>query len=534
MSDTKIKEATITAANTYDQTPYESYPYAQTRPENLKAIAHIFGLETPALETARFLELGCASGGNMITHAAHYPKAKFVGVDLSEVQVEMGNKQIKALGLKNIELKAMSITDINKAFGEFDYIICHGVLSWVPENVREAIFRVSDENLSKNGIAYISYNTLPGWNMVRTIRDMMMFHSRNFKEINEQVQQSRLLLDFVKDSLEGTNNPYGEVMSAEAKLLSTQPDHYLRHDHMEDINHQYYFHEFMKDAAKHGLQYLGDAALASMYAGNLPKQISEKLAEVTDIVRSEQYMDFVTNRRFRSTILCHKNVQLKRNITGNSLDDLYFSAKITPEKAITDVTLDNNDNLEFYYAGNKDNKLNSNSPILKALLYIFHEAVNFSMTSKELTAKIKEMLPKNKLSDEQIMVEIMSNITRLVFCGYIIISTAKPTFINKPSDMPKISDLARMQLELKQNWVTNEVHDRVNLSPLDVYTMKYLDGKHNKEQVLDKLIEHVKTGELSVNKDNKPVTEPKEVRDLVQPYLDHALAAYATNALLVG
>ena len=532
MSD--LKTAQITSAHTYDETPYESYPYAQTRPENLKAIAHIFGLETPALETARFLELGCASGGNMITHATHYPKAKFVGIDLSQVQVDMGNKQIKALGLKNMELKAMSITDINKSLGEFDYIICHGVLSWVPENVRDAIFRVSQENLSKNGIAYISYNTLPGWNMVRTIRDMMMFHSHNFKDIKEQVQQSRLLLDFVKDSLDGTNSPYGEIMSAEAKLLSSQPDHYLRHDHMEDINFQFYFHEFMKDAAKHGLQYLGDAALASMYVGNLPKQISEKLAEVTDIVRSEQYMDFVTNRRFRSTILCHKNVQLSRNITGNSLDGLYFSMKIVPEKALKDVTLDSNDDLMFYYMGNKDNKLNSTSPILKALLYIFHEAVNVAMTPKELTTKIKQMLPKLTASDEQIMVEIMSNITRLVFCGYITISTEKPTFLNKPSDMPKISDLARTQIAAKQNWVTNEVHDRINLSPLDFYTMKYLDGKHTQEQVLDKLIEHVKVGELSMNRDNKPVTEPKEVKELMKPYVEQAISAYAANALLVG
>ncbi len=531
MSD--LKTAQITSSTTYDETPYESYPYAQTRPESLKAIAHIFGLETPALETARFLELGCASGGNMITHAMHYPKAKFVGIDLSQVQVEMGNKQIQALGLKNMELKAMSITDITKSLGEFDYIICHGVLSWVPEVVRDAIFRVSQENLSKNGIAYISYNTLPGWNMVRTIRDMMMFHSRNFKEINEQVQQSRLLLDFVKDSLEGSNSPYGEVMSAEAKLLSTQPDHYLRHDHMEDINFQFYFHEFMKDAAKRDLQYLGDASLASMYAGNLPKQISDKLAEVTDIVRSEQYMDFVTNRRFRSTILCHKNVQLKRNITGNSLDGLYFSMKIVPEKALKDVKLDNNDSLEFYYMGNKDNKLNSNAPALKALLYIFNEAVNFAMSPKELVAKIKEKLPNNKLSDEQIMIEIMSNITRLVFCGYITIATEKPTFLNKASDMPKISDLARIQLESKQGWVTNEVHDRINLSPLDLFMMRYLDGKHNKDQVIDKLVGHVESKELNVSKDDKPVTDAKAVKELIKPYVDQALAAYTTNALLV-
>lgn len=535
MSDTKTKiDTQITKTNTYDQTPYESYPYSHTRPENLKAIAHIFGLETPSLETARILELGCASGGNMINHAIHYPKAKFVGVDLSDVQIDIGNKQIQALGLKNIELKAISITDINKSFGEFDYIICHGVFSWVPDNVCEAILRISNENLSKNGISYISYNTLPGWNMVRTVRDMMMFHAHGFSDINEKVQQSRMLLDFVKDSLAGSNSPYGEIMNSEAQLLASQPDNYLRHDHMEDINHQYYFHEFMKKASENGLQYLGDAALATMYAGNLPKQISDKLAEVTEIVRAEQYMDFVTNRRFRSTILCKNDVKLTRNITGNSIADLYFSMRISPEKPLSDVTLDNNDILEFYYAGVKENKLNANSPILKALLYIFHESTNFALSAKDLTAKIKEMLPKNKYNDEQIMVEIISNITRLVFCGYVTLSSNKPTFVNKLSETPKLSSLARVQLEAKQDWVTNEVHDKIILAALDIYIMRYLDGKHNKLQIIDKLVKHVFAGELQINKDNKMVTESSEAEVIIKAYLDKALAAYTMNALLVG
>lgn len=535
MSDTKIKENTqITAANVYDETPYESYPYGQTKPENLKAVAHVFGLETPALETARFLELGCASGGNIIPHAIHYPKAKFVGVDLSKAQIDAGKKQIKELGLKNIELKVMSITDINKDFGEFDYIMCHGVLSWVPEDVRDAIFRVANENLSKNGISYISYNTLPGWNMVKTIRDMMMFHSRNFKDISEQVQQSRLLLNFVKDSLEGSNNPYGQILEAEVKLLSTQPDHYLRHDHMEETNHQYYFHEFMKDATKHGLQYVGDTALASMYNGNLPKQVAEKLQEVTDIIRSEQYMDFVTNRRFRSTILCKNNVKLNRNITGNSLDDLYFNMKVVPEKPLDTITLDNDESLEFYYNNSKDHKLNTTSPILKAMLYVCNAQVNYALNAKELVAKIQELLPKNKYTDDQIMGEIVSNITRLVFSGFMAISSEPSRFMQTPSDKPKISDLARVQIDAKQNWVTNEVHDKMVLNPLDFYTLKYLDGKHDKDQVLEKLAGHVTSGDLTINQNDKPVTDPKAVKDLLKPYLEQSLVAYGQNALLVG
>ena len=158
-----------TNLNTYDEVPYQSYPYAESQPENLRTIGLLFGMNAPEIKTARILELGCAEGGNLIPHAVRYPKATFVGVDLSKVQIDAGNVYIKSLGLKNIELKNCSILDIDEKYGKFDYIICHGVISVVSDFVGETILEIASKNLSDNGIAYISYNTLPGWNMIRTI-----------------------------------------------------------------------------------------------------------------------------------------------------------------------------------------------------------------------------------------------------------------------------------------------------------------------------------------------------------------------------
>ena len=174
-------------ANTYDEIPYGSHPYPDSRPDHLRTLGRLFGMNPPEVKTARVLELGCAEGGNIIPHATKYPKAKFVGVDLSKVQIDAGNGHIKELRLKNIELKCMSIVDVDKDFGEFDYIISHGLISWVPDFVRDKIFEISSRNLSPQGIAYISYNTLPGWNMVRSIRDMMLFHTKSFTDPGEKV-----------------------------------------------------------------------------------------------------------------------------------------------------------------------------------------------------------------------------------------------------------------------------------------------------------------------------------------------------------
>ena len=139
----------------YDEMPYTSYPFADTHPSRLAAIAQIFGLNPPALENARILELGCASGGNLTPLALYYPNMQLVGVDYSSVQVNEGIEAIKKLGLKNVELKHMSIADITPELGLFDYIICHGVYSWIPKEVQDAILRVCNENLVKNGVAYV-------------------------------------------------------------------------------------------------------------------------------------------------------------------------------------------------------------------------------------------------------------------------------------------------------------------------------------------------------------------------------------------
>ena len=82
------------------------------------------------------LELGCASGGNLIPMALTFPDSRFVGIDLSREQIADGQKTVEALGLTNIELRHLSILDVDDSFGPFDYIVCHGVYSWVPETSR--------------------------------------------------------------------------------------------------------------------------------------------------------------------------------------------------------------------------------------------------------------------------------------------------------------------------------------------------------------------------------------------------------------
>ena len=83
--------------------------------------------------------------------AARHPGARVVGIDLSPVQIAEGQARLAEMGLTNAELKQMDLSQIDMSDGEFDYIICHGVYSWVPPTVQDAILRIASENLTENG-----------------------------------------------------------------------------------------------------------------------------------------------------------------------------------------------------------------------------------------------------------------------------------------------------------------------------------------------------------------------------------------------
>jgi len=168
-------EATLVNRD-YNLLPYPSMPFAYTQPSRLAALSALFGIEAPSATEASVLELGCASGGNIIPLAARFPNAHFVGMNLSERHISQGRQRIADLGIENIELRQGDLATAKFQGQKFDYVICHGVFSWVPKRVQDAIFRTCNEVLTENGMATISYNVLPGWHLRNIVRDICIYH----------------------------------------------------------------------------------------------------------------------------------------------------------------------------------------------------------------------------------------------------------------------------------------------------------------------------------------------------------------------
>ncbi|MBI3866078.1 MAG: class I SAM-dependent methyltransferase, partial [Planctomycetia bacterium] len=147
----------ISPVTPYDEIPYISHPYPHSHPERLAAIARLLGLKPTPVDKCRVLELGCAAGNNLIPAAEALPGSTFLGVDLSERQIAVGCTTVDELELDNIELRHGNIMDVSADDGQFDYIIVHGIFSWVPHDVQDRILSVCKQNLTPNVVAYVSY-----------------------------------------------------------------------------------------------------------------------------------------------------------------------------------------------------------------------------------------------------------------------------------------------------------------------------------------------------------------------------------------
>ena len=294
----------------YSELGYKSMPFPYTTPATLEAYAALVGISAPNPKNARVLELGATYGGNIISQALFNPDATFVGIELSQEQVEKGNEVIANAGLTNVSLIQSDIASIGSEIGTFDYIIAHGVYSWVDDDVKEALLRLIDEHLAEDGIAYVSYNTYPGWHTMDEVRQLMMFSNRDKAQFNhkEKVLHGKTIGSIVGSQI----LKYDNLKERNSKFLGAlrsvmqKDEYYVGHDHLEPNNDPIYFYQFNDHLGAHNLAYLCDADLTLSMVRSFDADIADTLDKLApnDHVAQEQYLDFMLDTTFRKSIIC--------------------------------------------------------------------------------------------------------------------------------------------------------------------------------------------------------------------------------------
>ena len=287
----------------YDEVPYPGRPFTQTHPDRLASLGRLHGLESPDPASCRLLELGCGDGGNLLPMACALPAAQFVGIDISGHAIARAQERARAAGVENVTFEEASLADFAPPAGSFDYVIAHGVYSWVPAPIREALMALCAHALSEFGVAYVSYNTLPGGHLRDVVRNILKAHVPESDPPAQQLAAARELLDVLRSAW-----AYDEQLSTLVSLASRMredTDALLFHDTLAPVNQRLHFDEFADHAGRHELQFLAEANFWEMQVGWLPQALREGVLATGDRLQRERLLDQLRMRTFRQTLLCH-------------------------------------------------------------------------------------------------------------------------------------------------------------------------------------------------------------------------------------
>lgn len=518
-----------TSEQSYDEIPYMSTSYWPTHPPHISTVATLLGLTPPDFKTAKVLEVGCAGGGNLLPLALVYPDAHFLGIDFSQAQIEEANQQKAALKLGNIEFRKQDILEFdtkgNK--GKFDYIIAHGVFSWVPDAVREKLLEVCGATLSPHGLAIISYNVLPGWNAVRSLREIMLYHTRNCGSLAEKVRHSRALLDTMLARIPQNKAEYRAVVEAVDKLFKGNTDSYIAHDFLEMTNKQFYFHEFAEMIGAHGLDYVADANIHQAFSGDaLIDQLTTISNDALDAVEREQYADFISNRGFRTAIIGRKGQQPNKNLKKEKILDYFVSPGVQLTASGSDPSQ------PICFTNQSGDGLNVHDIGISTMILELMDGGPVPIAAQEFITRVQEKLG---LKDSKPVQDgFVEHGLMLALNQFMGIHSDQPHHVSKVSKKPVAFPLARLQAA-RENWAvaTNVMGQTIPIQGADKLVLQCLDGSNTVEDIAHILVEDIRKN-AEAGAMGKPAQSGGQMRANITNIVKEALPRLAKQGLLVG
>ena len=561
----------------YDEVPYDGLTHSETHPSLLATVGSLMGMQPAPVEKCRVLEIGCALGYNLIAMALGLPDSEFVGIDFAPVQIETGLKAVAELGASNVSLHALDVMALDDSLGHFDYIIAHGFFSWVAQPARDQLLAIYRRLLTPNGIGYISYNAYPGGHFMNALRDGMLFHTGRIENPLERAVEARRWIDLLAETGDAQVVPYSGFYKAYHQLLHDYQKHLgdesgrsnagLLHDELEEVNRPFYLREFVDQCEAVGLQYLGDTEFASMLAANIPESVAGVIqASARSRVEAEQYMDFVRNRMFRRSLVCHAQVALPGKPSMQTVAALFLSANVRAET----VSRPNGAPPAYKYISLDGSSLSTDHPLtIVAFDYlneIWPQRIAFPALLKEATRRVSRTVSPTVSPTEKQGASVgrtvsptagrttsptvsptagrttsppytaeaqglAANVLKAYSISPHLIELHRhaPALTAIPSERPVASRWARWQVRQNSRSICNLFHKRVLLDEPDCYLLVRLDGTRTVDELCQELMGgplqkghwHIKEEKTSPTAGSQPeIPLEKRVAQIVRDRLE--------------
>ena len=484
----------------YDELPYDSLPLPETQPDFLAAMARLHGFDAPDPRRARILELGCAQGGNLIPLAWRWPESACVGVELSRVQAEAGSAFIAQLGVGNVRIVHGDLTALPDDIGQFDYIIAHGVFSWVLPEVQQALLEVCRRHLSARGVAYISFNVAAGWARLQPLRTALRERTSASLPAPRRYKQAMQVLHELEAEW---SDP---LVRREIDYLKTASPSYLFHEYLADFNMPLAFAEFAAQLDAHGLRYLGEAGPRSAIVeledawGLVPEGMAGRWLD------AEAALDEAHATRFRRALVARADAPCAQPPQAEALSSLLFYADLH-----SDDEIDLGDVVEQFFLDPAGMAFPVAQPALKAGLMALSAVYPDALSYPGLLAAARHVMGEYGVAGAIDETAFRDALFQVVIAHGVFPTVSETAYASEPGEHPCANALARLQAGLP-NWaVTGVRHVTMELDEPGRILLGLLDGHHT----LDELVSLLQPTLAEVGLDM-----PREiVRDLAQRQL---------------
>ncbi|MFO1304932.1 MAG: PqqD family peptide modification chaperone [Burkholderiales bacterium] len=456
-------------ARKYDTVAYAAQANPQSHPTHLGTVATLLGLAPPAVATARVLEVGCSDGANLLPMAVTLPGAHLTGCDISGEAIAAARRGAAALALSNVEFVQADLATL--AEGEpFDYIVAHGVYSWVPASVRDALLSLASRRLARNGVMFVSFNVYPGCHVRQAAWEMLHFHVDHIADPAARLAQARAFAGLLAEpSVAQTETD--NLLRHELAKLASQTDSALFHDDLAVPNDPLYFHEFNAHLGRHGLAYLGEAKLSMMTAAGLTPRVQQFLSTLDRIMR-EQYLDFARLRRFRQSLVCHADAEPSSAPPAERASAM-FAAASTPlvrsaveGKAFADAV-----------------PADPSARATRALLQWLVEEAPRPVPVREAAQWLAARAPRDAASARP----VAQLLAEACYAGSVELYTEPPPLAHAPQERPRASAIVRWQAGRQPN-LTNLRHEPLRIDdPHALALLALMDGTRTRDALASAL-----------------------------------------------
>jgi SAM-dependent methyltransferase/methyltransferase-like protein len=449
----------------------------------------------------RYLELGSGNGANVLALAAQFPRCSFVGVDRDGAAIAEGRRVAEACGIENLELVEADVRGFSAGDVPFDYVLCHGVYSWVPPDAQERILALAQEALAPLGVACVSYNTLPGWGVRGVVRDAMRDAAGGARGL-ASLRAAKGRLAELRRRIPRPGHPYSRLLGAEIDLALSKADGYLLQEHLSEVNEPLHVKELLRRASAHGLAYVCEM-LSATPEGDLDLDL---VAELTDAgmarVDAEECLDVLTFRQLRATLLCKSGVPVAPTPAFEPLVQTgFFSAFLAP--GAEEPLLGPGKSLVFRTQGGAE--IASTEPLLKAALLVLSDAWPAALPAQQLigaamgTLRERGLLEAARVDEARIRTTLR-DLTLLARRRLIEILPWAPQLHGSIPARPLVRALTRVEAA-RSPIVTSPSHESMVLDEPTRTVVRLLDGTRDLRALIGELSDRIDSGELTVTPD---------------------------------